>query len=182
MQLPVSIQAKKYFLHWFISSYHINSEEINWFLEDLLEDEQALLNIHFVSNIEHCPKGIIISTKETNNASFIFFKGAIQTEDVYTAYHELHLYNEEAFYVQIDFPERERHPLYQYVLEEEKNQSAKDSQSANELLHFLLIKGKHNYLQGKIDRALESGDKQSFLHYSNQLKLLLNETTKRERE
>ncbi|MEI3604741.1 YpiB family protein [Pseudogracilibacillus sp. SE30717A] len=178
MQLPISIQAKKYFLKWFIRYFDIHSDDINWFLEDLLEDEQALLNIHFVRNIEHCPKGVIISTQESNNTSFTFFKGAIQTEDVYTAYHELHLYYEEAFYVQINFPECESHPLYKCVLEEEKIQTEKDSQYANDLLQFLLVKGKKQYFEEKIDEALQKGDKQSFFYYSTKLKALLNDSIK----
>src|SRR5690625_3815497 len=113
MQIRVSIKSKKLFLHWLIHHEILKTAEINWFLEELLVDERTLSHVHFVSNIEHCPKGIIISTQAENKDSFLFFKGSIQTTDIYTAYHELHLYHEEPFYVQVTLPQEEEHPLYQ---------------------------------------------------------------------
>lgn len=170
MQNPVSIQAKKQFLQWFISHYKMNTQEVNWFLEDLIEDERALFHLHFVQDIEHCPKGIIISTHVPDDVSFLFFKGSVQTNDVYTAYHELHLYHEEAFYVQINFPQSNLHSLYKAVLEEEMMQREKDKVYAEQLLKHLLMQGEKQTLEREVNEALDSSDSAKFIHYSTQLK------------
>src|SRR5690625_3045213 len=118
MHTSVSIYAKKQFLQWFISHYPTNSHEINWFLEDLLEDERALFYLRFVRHIENCPKGIIISTQTFADLSFLFFKGSVQTTDVYTAYHEFNLYNEEKLYIQVNFIQQIYHTIYEDFLKE----------------------------------------------------------------
>lgn len=56
MKFPVSIQDKKDFLHWFIQYQNIEAHDMNWFLNDLLDDERALFYVHFVQNIQYCPK------------------------------------------------------------------------------------------------------------------------------
>src|SRR5690625_5246986 len=134
MQTSVSIQAKKQFLQWFISHYTVNIKEVNWFFEELLEDERALFYLHFVQQIEDCPKGIIISTQTMDDLSFKFFKGSVETSDVYTAYHELNLYHEEKFYIKVNFPHKHYHPLYRAVLEEETLLLEKDKIYAENLL------------------------------------------------
>ncbi|MEI3610781.1 YpiB family protein [Pseudogracilibacillus sp. SO30301A] len=169
MSAPISIQSKKHFLQWFISHYNVKVQEINWFLEDLLVDERALQNVHFVSDTEYCPKGIIISTLEEDR-NFLFFKGNVRTNDVYTAYHELHLYHEEAFYIQINFPEKNSHPLYKAVIEEELMQLEIDKQYAESLLNELLVKGKVKYLLQEINKALDHKDNDKFFRYSSELK------------
>ncbi len=169
MSAPISIQSKKHFLQWFISHYNVKVQEINWFLEDLVVDERALQNLHFVHDIKHCPKGIIISTLEEDR-NFLFFKGNVRTNDVYTAYHELHLYHEEAFYIQIDFPEKNSHPLYKAVIEEELLQLEMDKQYTESLLNELLVKGKEKYLHQEINKALDHKDINKFFHYSSKLK------------
>lgn len=169
MQIPASVHAKKLFLQWFLSKFKIKTQEISWFLEDLTEDERSLANLHFVRNIDHCPKGVIISTR-ANDVPFVFFKGAVQTNDVYTAYHELHLYHEEAFYIQMDFPKKHSHPLYKAVLGEEKAQMEKDRSRAEKLLLHLLDKGKEESLKREINNALDRSDYESFLLHSQKLK------------
>src|SRR5690625_314827 len=170
MHTPVSIYAKKQFLQWFIAHYPPNAQEINWFLEDLIEDERALFYLHFVRHIENCPKGIIISTQTFDDLSFLFFKGSVQTSDVYTAYHEFHLYNEEKFYIQVNFPQQLYHPLYEAVLEEEDILLEKDKIQAETLLQHLLEQGKKDLLKHEIDKALDNSDNKKFIIYTEQLK------------
>ncbi|HLR71890.1 MAG TPA: YpiB family protein [Pseudogracilibacillus sp.] len=170
MQVPVSIQTKKLFLQWFISHYKMKNEEIIWLFEDLLENERALFYLHFVQDITYCPKGIIISTQALNNLSFLFFKGHVQTNDVYTAYHELHLYDEEACYIQINLPIHEQNYLFEAVLEEEFLFRENDKITAEHLLNHLEGEGEKRLFKQEINKALDELDYNRFLYYSNRLK------------
>ena len=170
MQISVSIQAKKHFLQWFISHYQIETEEINWFIENLIEDERALFYLNFVQNIKQCPKGIIISILQTEKLFFQFFKGAVQTNDVYTVYHELHLYQDEPMYIQINFPQKDTNILYQAVLEEDAFQTEQDQFNAEKILTYLLSQGKKEYVKREIDNALDQRDLKKFNRFSKKLK------------
>src|SRR5699024_10160377 len=83
----VSVQEKKLFLEWLL--YQFDPGEIEWLLEEIVQDENKLSIIRFVEHIEDCPKGIRISISESTGIRFLFFKGSIKTRDVYTAFHEL---------------------------------------------------------------------------------------------
>jgi len=172
MKIPVSIQKKKDFLQWFMQTYNIEAYEMNWFLQELLENERVLFHVHFVQEIQYCPKGIIISTDETNDVNFLFFKENVQTNDVYTAYHELHLYYNEAFYIQMNFPYSKQNNLYQNVLENEISYDYKMKEQTEEILTHLLYEGKVKYVKKEIDNALANGNVEKFLHYSTILKTL----------
>src|SRR5699024_3612267 len=121
MSISVSVQEKKTFLEWFISKYDMKLFELNWLLEDIIADEQALDCIQFTEEIHKCPKGIEISIDENNDVQFLFFKGKIKTKDVYTAYHELHLYRNETLFFYLDFPDKQWSILYLDVIEADKS-------------------------------------------------------------
>lgn len=170
MKIPVSIQHKKDFLQWFIQHCKIERHEMNWFLNDLVEDERALFYVHFVQDIEYCPKGIIISASHSKEISFLFFKGNVQTEDVYTAYHELQLYQDEAIYFQVNFPRSEGNELYQSVLEDDISVLQQTKIVTEELLSHSLLVGKKRFLEKEINKALENNDYEKFMYYSAQYK------------
>lgn len=170
MHISVSIQDKKDFLKWFIQHHNIEAHEMNWFLEELIDDERALFYVHFVQDIQYCPKGIVITTTETEDVSFLFFKGNVQTEDVYTAYHELQLYQDEAIYVQMNFPQRTKNRLYQTVLEDDVSFYQQTKAVTEKLLAHSLLVGRKNFLEQEINKALENLDYEKFMMYSSQLK------------
>lgn len=170
--IPSSIKYKKRFLRWFITHQLTEEDDVSWFLDDLLVDERALLRIRFVENIEASPKGMIISTMP-GEKPFLFFKGSIKTENVYTAYHELQLHEDEPFYVKIKFPSIEKNRLYQMLLREERSYEKRNKAVATHLLNHLLYQEEKQSLIEKIDWALDTKNKEMFNYYSNQLKNML---------
>lgn len=170
MKTSVSIQEKQAFLKWFMQYIEIESYEMNWFLQDLMDDERALLYVHFVQDVQFCPKGIIISTTERNDTSFLFFKGNVYTDDVYTAYHELHLYHDEAIYFQMNFPNSSDNTLLKTVLEDDKSFIYQTKLVTEEILELASIEGKKNYIKKEINKALENLDYDNFMYYSTLLK------------
>src|SRR5690625_1947747 len=173
-RIPISVKYKKRFLRWFLNTQLTEEDDVTWFLEDLLVDDQALNRIRFVERIEASPKGIIISTLP-GDQPFIFFKGSIQSDNVYTAYHELQLYDDELFYVQIKFPKLERNRLYQLLLREERTAERKDKAIATHLLNHLLQTEKEALILQKIDWALDTKNEAMFHHYTKKLKQLQQE-------
>lgn len=171
--VPSSLKYKKRFLRWFINHQLSENDDVSWFLDDLLADEKALHRIRFVENIDSSPKGMIISTVP-GDEPFIFFKGSVQSDNVYTAYHELQLYDNEPLYVQIKFPSIEKNKLYQMLLREEKSYTKRNKAIATHLLDHLLQKEKKAQLIEKIDWALDTKNKEMFMYYSTELKKLMN--------
>lgn len=177
MQSPISIQTKQTFLQWFVDHHGEVNPELDWFFRELMADERALFQVHFVDTIQYCPKGIILNVMRGKHVSFCFFKEHIQTEDVYTAYHELNLYHQEAFFIHIQFPNDARPELYETVLENNQSYDYDIKQETENLLNYLLASGKEKYVKQEIDLALENGDKDRFYYLS--LLLLDKRITKR---
>lgn len=172
--IPSSLKYKKRFLRWFMNNQLAEDSDVNWFIEDLLVDEHALSRIRFVDQIEASPKGIVISTIPEDDP-FIFFKGVVQSDNVYTAYHELQLYDDEPFYVQVKFPQIEKNRLYQMLLREERTAVRKNRAIATHLLEHLLQTEKKELLSQKIDWALDTKNEAMFRHYSEELSKVENE-------
>lgn len=167
--IPSSLKYKKRFLRWFMNNQLDHDSDVNWFIEDLLADENALNRMHFVENVDASPKGMIISTLP-GDESFIFFKGAVVSHNVYTAYHELQLYSDEPFYVQLKFPHLEKNRLYQMLLRDERTAARRDKAIAAHLLEHLIRTEKEELILKKIDWALDTKNKEMFRHYSEELK------------
>jgi len=147
------------------------NDELHWLIRELMEDEQALFHVYFVDDIQYCPKGMIVDVRNEEGPSFLFFKEHIKTDDVYTAYHELNLYHQEAFYIHIQFPDNERPYLYETVLENNQSFDYDIQLEAEQLLDYLLTTGKEKYLKTEIDHALEQGNKERFIHLTSLLNI-----------
>lgn len=153
-------------------NFYIEEEELEWFLQDLIDDEQILAKLHFVRDIEHCPKGMIISTSGVSGLSFLFFKGEVYTEDIYTAYHELQLYRDEVCFIKVDLPHYLQNSLYSSLLEDEVNEKMNDRVEADRLLAHLLLQGQIERLEAEINEALDERDNVKFNELTNKLKQL----------
>lgn len=169
--IPGSLRYKKRFLRWFLDTKLAVDSEITWFIEDLLIDEQALDRLRFIDRVNASPKGIVISTLP-GDEPFIFFKGHVQSDNVYTAYHELQLHDDELFYVQIKFPDMAKSRLYQLLLREERTVMRKNKAIATHLLEHLMHTEKKALIMQKIDWALDTKNEEMFHHYVEQLREL----------
>lgn len=176
MDISVSVKEKRIFLEWFLQ--HFSPDEIEWLLEELIEDDQLLESIHFVDQVKNCPKGISIAIDHTSiDADFLFFKGNVKTKDVFTAYHELQLYKHETCFIHIDFPGKYENALYSSVIEADEQLTEEIRVTTNELIDYLQYEGELNYLQGKVNLALDQMNEQDFDYFSARLKNLKNSNT-----
>ena len=95
-----------------MNQYLSEEDEVFWLLEDIITDAQVLQRLQFVKDIDEYPKGMLISTLQ-DERPFLFKKGSVTTENVYTAFHELHLYEQEQIFLQVNFPQADSNRLYQ---------------------------------------------------------------------
>ena len=172
LNIPVSIEQKRTFLYWFMYHHKVQAHDLEWFLNDLLEDNQALTQIHFVDDITDCPKGIIITSHLNEQISFTFFKNHVKTSNVYTAYHEMNLHKNEALFIQVNFPFCTHNELYQAVIEDGVEVKSALTESTEEILHQTIQQDRQTFLKNQINQALEQEDHEAFMYYSSQLKEL----------
>lgn len=169
MELSVSLEEKKNFLQWFSDYQILETYEINWFLDQLLENDTLLTRIHFVERLSNHHKGIWMGKEQSHGFSFLFTKGKIKTEDIYTAYHDLQLHPEEPLFIQLDFQESVNAKIYQTVIEPEPDFKQQLQEHTTKFLNELLLKGKCDLLKASIDKALVTGNITDFEKYAHQL-------------
>lgn len=169
MTVPVSIEKKRAFLHWFIMHHKVEAHDMDWFLKDLMDNEQALEHVHFIDDITDCPKGIIITSHLNEQISFQFFKGNVRTDDVYTAYHEMNLYQEESIFIQINFPFCSQNSLYQAVIEDDVYAKTNIKFTTEKLLNHTLKQGRREFIMKEINIALDKRDQKQFIYYTSLL-------------
>ena len=170
MTIPVSIEQKRTFLYWFMYHHKVKAHDLDWFLNDVLEDDHALAQLHFVDDITDCPKGIIITSHLNDQISFIFFKHQVKTNNVYTAYHEMNLYKDESLFIQVNFPFCTHNELYQSVIEDNMEVKSAILESTEEILQQTIQQSREEFLEKEINEALEQKNYEAFMYYSSQLK------------
>lgn len=160
-----------------MNQYLSEEDEVFWLLEDIITDAQVLQRLQFVKDIDEYPKGMLISTLQ-DERPFLFKKGSVTTENVYTAFHELHLYEQEQIFLQVNFPQADSNRLYQILLKEEQAHQKRDRVVATFLLEHLLRKERKSFLKKEIDQALDERDYEKFIYYSELLKEELDKDEK----
>src|SRR5699024_12312408 len=104
-----------------------------------IHDERKLESIRFVDSLEGCSKGIFITFEQGIGARFLFFKGRIKTRDVYTAFHEVHLHRDEAYFIAADFLDKTSNLLYQSVMEANEMEKENMAQIADNILEKIYM-------------------------------------------
>jgi uncharacterized protein YpiB (UPF0302 family) len=162
----VSVGEKKQFVRWFLGSYKLKRRECIWILNYLLSNDELLEKTHY------CPRAMVMSTTESKEIPFQFYKGKLMTADAEKSFHDLRLHPEEALYVQLNFPSIPPVPLYLAVLEENPHLpkgavvSEQDRLLAEQVLKESLSSYQVETILKKIDEALDAGDKERFYELS----------------
>lgn len=163
MDLTVSLEEKKSFLNHFIKTY--KSSDIIWFFEDLIKHHEKLTQIRFVDKLLPRERGLYIVIDDYNNLFYFFKKGRVKLKNIHTAYHELNLDHTSAFYIAINFTNENLSQAWQQVVEM-SDAYIENLRSETELfLNHLSQVNQINWLQTKIDEALEDRDKNAFEKY-----------------
>lgn len=172
MTASVSVGDKKQFVRWFLQSYKMKRRECIWILNYMLSNDELLEKTHFVEDAHYCPRAMVMSSTESKELPFRFYKGNLMTADAEKSFHDLRLNPEQDLYLQLNFPNRPPSPLYLSVLEEnpylppDETVSAQDQLLAEELLKESLTAFQEETILGQIDEALDANDKERFFELS----------------
>ncbi|HLR54081.1 MAG TPA: YpiB family protein [Pseudogracilibacillus sp.] len=172
MELSVSLEEKKDFLQWFIEYQLLETYEINWFIEQLIENDTLLSQVHFVEEINNHHKSIWMGKEDSHGFSFLFRKGKVSSKDIYTAYHDLMLHPEEPLFFLLKFQEPVNTQKYQTVIEPGYYSKRQLQIKTEVFLNEILVNNTCELLRELIDEALITGNVADFEKYALQLKEL----------
>ena len=172
MTASVSVSEKKQFVRWFLQSYKMKRRECIWILNYMLSNEELLDKTHFVEEAHFCPRAMVMSSTESKEIPFRFYKGNLMTADAEKSFHDLRLNPEEDLYVQLNFPNRPPAPLYISVLEENPYMpqdaaiTEQDRILAEKVLAESMASFQEETLLKQIDEALDVNDRERFFELS----------------
>ncbi|HLQ70797.1 MAG TPA: ReoY family proteolytic degradation factor [Bacillota bacterium] len=178
MNYSIPTKKKQTFLNWFLNHYRLKKRESFWILNYLLNHPHTLKNVHFVHDITHCPRSMVITSVCSNEIAFLFCKNHIVTTDADKAFHDLRFNKNEPLYIQLQFNKANQNVLLAGVLEEnpfltdEEIVTKEDKENAQQILHNALYAFKKQTLLKNIDHALDNKNEQLFNELVNQLHTL----------
>lgn len=175
MQTPISVQDKKSFIQWFLNNYQLKKRESVWILNYLVNHKKILSNVHFVREAKFCPRGIIMTSHDSEEVPFRFYKNQLVTTDAEKSFHDIRMNQHEPLYIQLNFKYANRNIFYAAVLVEnpfipdEYFITQKDQKQAKRLLDKLIFDYHKNILQEKINLALDEKDQEAFKKLAEEL-------------
>lgn len=174
----ISVSEKQTFLNWFLNHYRLKKRESFWILNYLLNHPYTLNHVHFVHDITHCPRSLVITSACSKEIAFLFYKRQVVTTDADKAFHDIRLNKNEPLYIQLHFKKSNQNSLLAGILEENPYLTyddfitSEDKEMADELLESTLHTHQKQLLLKQIDEALDSKNKDLFDELVNQLHLL----------
>lgn len=178
MTASVSVGEKKQFVRWFLQSYKMKRRECIWILNYMLSNEELLEKTHFVEEAHYCPRAMVMSSTESKEIPFRFYKGNLMTADAEKSFHDLRLHPEDDLYLQLNFPNFPPSTLYLSVLEEnpylpkDAAVSEQDKALADQLMSESITVFREEALLKQIDEALDRDDRETFFRLSAMLQTM----------
>lgn len=175
MTASVSIGEKKQFVRWFLQSYKMKRRECIWILNYMLSNEDLLEKTHFVEEAHYCPRAMVMSSTDSKEIPFRFYKGNLMTADAEKSFHDLRLNPDEHLYIQLNFPNIPPPTLYLSVLEEnpyipkDASVNEQDRQIAEKILEESMSVFHEETIYKQIDEALDADDRDRFFELSAML-------------
>lgn len=175
MEAVIPIATKKDFIRWFLKRYRLKRRECVWILNYLLSHSELLRNIHFTEEAHLCPRAIVISTTDSDDVPFRFYKESLMTTDAEKAFHDLRLQPDDKMYIQLNFMNSISSPDYAGVLEDnpyspvDQQVSERNRQIAKQLVDESLMALTKETLMKQVDEALDANDQERFQTLSTML-------------
>lgn len=174
----VTISAKKEFIRWFLSEFHLKKKEGTWLFNYMLSDDRLLEKVHFTDDLRNREKKVIISTVCSQATPFQFQKQSKVYYDVERAFHDIRLNPNEEVYISLHYKDCLTCPKYLAVLEGKPMEGQRVTQeSVMGLLAEIEmdkairhIRRKKLYLE--IDQALSEGNKAQFMKLTTEWRKL----------
>lgn len=172
MATPISVGDKKCFIRWFRDNCELKNRHGGWILDYLLQNDYLLINVHFVNDVSHYPKGILMTGLYSDGVDFRFHKNHVITNDIEKSFHDIRLHPNERMYIQINCNQTKGNTIYTSILEdqffahENKKTIRQDQEVAEQILQQTKFAFEKKNLQNKIDKALEEKNKDEFIKLS----------------
>lgn len=178
MEQMITVHDKRDFLKWFLDSYQVKRRECVWLLNYVMSDDHLLSLFHFVESAKGCKRSMVISIINASEKAFEYHKHHVVTDDPEKAFHDIRLNRTEPIYVQVNFARASAPPQYINVLEELPHAYTDIHDRFGEQVEKVIKHAENKYLLENlyedIDKALESGDKETFAKLAEQLRTLQN--------
>ncbi|MGY3777591.1 ReoY family proteolytic degradation factor [Isobaculum melis] len=168
MGIKVSLEDKKMFLSWFLENYQLKRREAMWILTYLLNHDTMMKKVHFVEHAEKTPRGMMLSTVETEIDPFLFYKEGLVLSNPEQAFHEVRSNWKDELYLELVFDNQLMTPEYIAVLEDNPFYRWNDqvdeqlSIEVDQLLEKVSLVNRKKQILQEIDVALEKNNKQLF--------------------
>lgn len=178
MKTPIHSHEKKAFIFWFLNQHQMKLRESNWILTYLANHNKLLRNVHFVRNAKFCPRGIIISSKDSDDVPFRFYRNQLVTTDAEKAFHDIRLNQFEPLYIELNFYQWNQSPQYAAVLEENPFLSDdyfitnEDREETEHITNYMLQLYRKDELVIAIDQTLDDRNQEKFIELSEELQRL----------
>lgn len=182
MNSNIKFNEKVDFISWFLKNYRFKRRECVWMLNYLISNKKNLDKVVFSTDVKYCKNSFVISSDSVDGKSFVYYKDGKESFDAEEAFKDLSNSENEVFYIELLFPERNSCYQYQSVVEENpfipdelKNKYYQlNKQISESLLSGLSLKFEKDYLCSKIDIALDNRNYKDFMRLTEKL----NELTK----
>ena len=164
--MEVDVREKKRFLDWLIQNVTFQRREVSWILNYLANHEAILANVRFVE-----PLTLYLEGKSFTDSDQIF--------------HEIRLNWQEPLYLECFFANSWDHPTYLSILEDNPYSTWNESidptilTAVDQYLAEEQRQARIKELYQAIDEALEKGDKEAFLHLSQEVNEVLQKPEKK---
>ncbi|WP_027107498.1 ReoY family proteolytic degradation factor [Lacticigenium naphthae] len=175
MKWTIPLEQKKKFLSWFLENNQLKRRESMWILNYLLNHDIVLNKVHFVERADKTPRGIIMSTIESDADSFLFSKEGVAFDNPEQAFHEVRLNWHQDLYIELIFNDAWTSSEYLGVLEDNPYFDWNDTipmqvkQKATLGISEYELLQQRDLLLSHIDKALENKNKESFAVLSQEL-------------
>lgn len=174
----ITIEKKKVFLQHFMERYQPKQYESLWILHYIANHELLLNKVHFVEMAKKALRSMTISTVDSTEVPFVYYKEYKAFTNPEQAFHDMRLNWEQDMYIELHFPDAWRDSLYLSVLEDNpfypwnENVSDEVSAEAAEGMDALLYEIYHERIELAIEQAIDRNDEAAFKKHSYYLNFL----------
>lgn len=178
MYTQISTNDKKDFIQWFLSNFKLKQREATWILTYLMEHDELLAHIHFLTDVKYCPRAIMLTSKCSDQVPFVFYKGQVMTDNPDKLFHDIRMNPEEKLYIQLNADWENQYHFYMAIQEdnpfipEQLQTIHQDQEITDHLLTQLQYDFQKKLLKEQIDVALDKMEESNFLKLTKELEEL----------
>lgn len=165
----ISSQEKKSFLKWFIDNHRLKRTEAKRLIELMIKHVHILDNVHFTDDVKVDQKLIVISSTNSDEVGFKYYKNKRVYEDVAVAYGDLMANPNDTYYILLHFYGKTNHQKYLQLVEKKLIDNIRRyeyyqrvTKEADEILSQSLSENEKEILKARIDKALDDKDEALF--------------------